>query len=360
MCAFKSFFIICFLFVASSPSSALGQKKEPKKSKEEIKEEKQMRKSQRAMWVAHVLREKKEERQIKDLKIDNLKVPVFLIPKAESFRPLVKLKLEYNKEGWSLFDSTGAKIRRAEAGDEHSLYAYLNSRVSTVNITAKGPNEEESKETIYIFAPEAREFKTVRVFNSMQFYVGHSYLVYRQGSVGRFVSQSLLLGAKYISPEKGGKIGYLADVSSTVYTYDSSPIKRTSNFLEGRAALTYKKKLFKNPQLRSRFFAGVSTINLFSLGSQFGFNGLFGPNLGLRTEYYKSGVNSYSAELQYVPYEYEDPISERTLKLSLEWTKNLNNTRRAQLGFSYANHEFTSGADSFSADLVSLYFSMSF
>lgn len=358
--------VLSLVWAFSAQAAPVKQTKQAKKEiKKALKEkriyEKEMRSSQRAMWIAHVLRQKKESQRIPELSLEFLKIPVFLIPKADSFRPLVQLKLNFKKKGWKLLDSSGQPIRKAKGANEYILYAYLNSRISTVDLIAKGPEKgQEQLEKIYLFAPEAREFKTSAVLNSVQFFVGHTYLNYRQRSVGKYVANSLLLGAKYMSPEKGEKIGYLADVSSTVYTYDSSPIQRSANFLEGRAAATYKLKLFKDPQKRSRVFAGVSTINLFSLGSAFGFSGLYGPNLGLRTEYYKTGVNSYTAELQFTPYEFKDPLAERSLKLSLEWNKNLDSTRRAQLGLSYANHEFTAGVDEFSAHLLSVYFSLSF
>ncbi len=363
----KKLIFIFFIGLLVAPSVSLSVEK--KKSKKEIraelkkkrKYENEMRSSQRAMWIAHVLRQKKESKRIDDLKLDFLKIPVFLIPKAESFRPLVKLNIKYKRSGWSLFDSSGEALKKSNNSDDYVLYAYLNSRISTVELKAQGPSKDDlQSEKIYLFAPEAREFRTVAVFNSVQFFVGHTYLNYKQKSVGNYIANSLLLGAKYISPEKGEKLGYLADVSSTVYTYDSSPIQRSSNFLEGRVAATYKTKLFNDPKKRSRLFAGVSTINLFSLGSSFGFRGLFGPNLGLRTEFYKTAVHSYTAELQYTPYELDDPLGERGVKLSFEWNKNLDTTRRAQVGLSYANHEFGSGVDEFSAHLLNLFFSLSF
>lgn len=338
-----------------------AKEKAPKKNKEVRKEEKRIKRSQKAMWIAHVLREKEKTNRMEGLDIELLKIPVFLVPKAESFRPLVKLNLKFIREGWTLLDSTGSEVRKTkDKANEYVVYAYLNSRISTIKLSAAGPEKGEANETVYLFAPEAREFKTVSVFSSIQYFVGHTYLVYRQASSGRFTSQSLLLGAKYLSPEKGKKIGYLADLSSTVYTYAASPLSRTFNFLEARAALTYKVKLFKDPKYRTRITAGLGTINLFSIGTAVGFSGLYGPNFGLRTEYYKSGVSSYALDFQYMPYEFKDPVSERTLKLSIEWTKNLDNLRLAQLGFSYSNHSFTSGVDQIDADMASVYFSLSF
>lgn len=353
--------LILLMILGGASTSFTAETKVEEKTKEELKVEKKMRRYQKAMWIAHVLREKKDEKRMKGLGIGLLKVPVFLVPQAESFRPLVKLVFQFDRQDWTLLDSDGAEVRKVKNKEnEYIIYAYLNARVSTVKLSAVGPEKAEEKETLYLFAPEAREFKTVSVFDSVQYYFGHTYLEYNQKSSGRYVSQSLLLGVKYLSPEKGRKFGYLADASSTVYTYSSSPLKNTSNFIEARAALTYKVKLLKDPKYRTRLSAGLGTINLISLGSAVGFKGLFGANLGLRTEYYKSGINSYSFGFEYMPYDFTDPISERTLKFTLEWTKNLDNLRLAQLGVSYADHSFTSGVDEITANLFSIYASMSF
>jgi hypothetical protein len=335
-------------------------KKAVKKPKKKLtKEEKQVKKSQKAMWIAHVLREKKESKKILKLDVVQTKVPVFLVPQNESFRPLVKLTFRHPDEGVKLLDANRIPIRYNEATKNYSLYAYLTSRVNTVKILAQGPGAEKQEETLYLFAPEAREFKTVNVFDSIQFTLGHTYLEYEQTTLGTYTAQSLMVGAKYLSPEKGMKLGYFGEIFSTIYSYTASPINESAQFLEARAGFTYVKKLFKNPRYRSRLSLGVSTINLFSL-ADLGFSGLFGPNLGLRTEFYKSGKNSFALDLHYTPYEIDDLFGERSIKMSLDWNRNLNNLRRSQIGFSYSDHTFTSGFESLEARLLSVYYSLSF
>ena len=323
------------------------------------KEEKQVAKSQKAMWIAHVLREKKENKKISKLDVVQTKVPVFLVPQNESFRPLVKLTFKHSEEGVKLLDANRLPIRYSEDTKNYTLYAYLTSRVNTVKIVAQGPGTEKKEETLYLFAPEAREFKTVNVFDSIQFTLGHTYLEYEQTTLGKYTSQSLMVGAKYLSPEKGLRLGYFAEAFSTIYAYTASPINESAQFLEARAGVTYAKKLFENPKYRSRFSFGVSTINLFSL-ADLGFSGLFGPNLGVRTEYFKSGKNSFAIDLHYTPYEVGDLLGERSVKVSLDWNRNLNNLRRAQFGLSYSDHSFTSGFESLESRLLSVYYSLSF
>ncbi len=317
-------------------------------------------KSQKLMWVAHILRDKGADKKLDGLEILAEQVPVYLVPQEENFRPLVKMKINYNKPGWTLFLNDKEPVRKVNELGEHIVYAYLRSRISTMSITAVGPKRETQTETLYLFAPEAREYKMVSVFDSVLFTVGHSFLVYRQSSFGTFVSQSLLLGAKYISPEKGYNLGYFADSYITAYTYTSSPIKESPQFFEARAGLSYLIKMTKNPKYRTRFTLGASTVNLFSFGSPFGFSGLYGSNLGVRTEFYRSAKNSYAGELQITPYDYSDPFAQRSVKLSVDWNYNLSNLRRAHYGMSYTNHMFSQDNEKINSDQLNLYFSLSF
>jgi len=355
------FVILVSLFCCQFSTAQTSLKSTKKVKKKKLtKEEKQITKSQKAMWIAHVLREKKENKRIADLNVVQTKVPVFLVPQNESFRPLVKLTFSYPKEGAKLLDANRIPIRYSTASKKYSLYAYLTSRVNTVKILAEAEGgSEKQEETLYLFAPEAREFKTVNVFDSIQFTLGHTYLEYEQTTLGKYTSQSLMVGAKYLSPEKGKRLGYFGEAFSTIYAYTASPIRESAQFLEARAGVTYAKKLFKNPKYRSRFSFGLSTVNLFSL-ADLGFSGLFGPNFGLRTEYYKSGKNSFAVDLHYTPYEIGDLIQERSLKISLDWNRNLKNLRRAQFGLSYSDHTFSSGFEDLEARLLSVYGSLSF
>ncbi len=374
-----TYIILCFFFFplnATSQDSLKGvdaenieidkslpdkkiKKKKKEKPKKLNKEEKEIAKAEKAMWVAHLLRDRKSEFKIKDLDVRQDKVPVLLVPRGNDFRPLVKLNFKYPKEGWELFDVDGNKLRKV-GESEYLLYAYLRSRISTIDLYSIGPKREKQHETFYVFAPEARAYKSFSPFDAFSFTIGHSYLKFKQSSFGSYAAHSLLVGAKYLSPESGKKLGFLGEVSSSIYTYDSSPIDRSSNFLEARLAGSYAIKIFKNPVFRSRLMLGAYNANLYSRGRGLGFSGLLGPNIGLRTDFYKSVKNSFSADINYTAYDYSDPLGERSFKLSMEWSRNYNNLRRGTMGLSLANHEFTDQGDELTANHVAGYFSMSF
>ncbi len=354
----KAFF--SFVVISQFISTANGETKAAVGISEKKTVEPEALKTKQALWVAHILRDKQAPSRLPELKLSQVQLPVYLVPQGESFRPMVKMKLDYNKPGWQLFLSDKEPVRRLDAEGTHVVYAYLRSRISTLFLTSVGPENEVQTETFYLFAPEAREFKMVSLFDSVFFSIGHSYLIYRQTSFGTFVSQAMLVGVKYITPEKGRKIGYFADANLTLFTYSSSPVDENPQFFDARAGASLLVKLTKNPKYRSRLTFGASTINLFSLGSSFGFSGLYGANFGLRTELYRSAKDSYSAELQITPYDFSDPFGERTIKLNLDWTKNLNNLRRLQYGLSYASHKFSDKNESINADQFNAFISLSF
>lgn len=365
---FKFKLIVFCIFVSFSFSNSVGLAKETKKrlsikEKKALKEEKKILKSQKAMWIAHVLRDKKPDNTINQLELVQEKIPVFLVPRGNEFRPLVKLSFRHpsSKEGLKLLDANRIPLRFDAQTKTYSLYVYLTSQVNTVKLTAELPGVGRKSETLYLFAPEAREFRAVKVFDSVQFFIGHTSLEFEQTSAAfaEYKTQSLLLGIKYVSPENGRKIGYYGDVFSTVFAYSAEPIDESAQFLEARLGLTYSTKLFKNPRSRSRFSVGVRTINLFSL-ADLGFSGLMGLNMGLRSELFSSGTNSFAYEVEYAPYDFSDPFRERTLKASLEWNRNLKNIRRMQLGLSYSDSAFTTGLEQINLRAMSLYLGLSF
>ena len=352
-----------FVFSPSAYGQMQSQARSPGQTQTQTQvqseQEKEVYKSKQALWVAHILRDRSAI-NLKELSLDVDKLPVYLVPQGENFRPMVKLKLKYNKPGWKLFLSDKDPVKATGVEGEYVVYAYLRSRISTLFITAVGPNNERVSETFYMFAPEAREFKMVSLFDSMFFTLGHSYMIYRQTSFGTFVSQALLVGAKYFTPEKGYRLGYFGEANLTLFTYTSSPIKENPQFFEARGGLSYLVNFTKNPKLRSRLTLGAGTINLFSLGAPFGFSGLYGLNLGLRTEFYKSAKRSFGAEVYITPYDFSDPLSERTAKFSFDITDNLNNLRRIQYGLSYSSHKFSESIENINADQFNAYVSLSF
>ena len=356
--------------VITLPFQSIAQEESSSSSKEDLAIIKRLKKgsktpemvkdSKRAAWYAYALRVKPEDR-IDGLNLKFVKLPVFLVPTEQSFRPLIQMRLLYERPGWMLFDGESFALEKINnSQDEHLVYAFLNSRLSTVQIYAMGPEENLEKEKIYVFSPEAKEFKTASVFNSTIFSLGYANLNYKQSTFGTFIAHAIYLGVKYESPENGKRWGYYADVSGTLANIDTSPVNEPSNYLEAHGGMSYGVKLFKDFRYRSRLRLGLSTVNFFTYGRNFGFTGLFGPNLGLKTEFFKSGSKSYTAEIGLSPYSFSDIFNERTVRIEGGYNLNLKNLRRARLALEYSNTEFSFEIEDIQAHFFALKFGLGF
>ena len=357
------YIIVSFTILLLSSKAFSIEEKEKKHIVKSIKKEKNIEEysdsHKRAAWKAYPLRVKAQDR-LDGLSVTDLNLPVFLTPigNGDNFRPLVQLNLGFSRKGWSLYDGEKQKIKETSVKNKYKIYAFLNSRLSTVQVYALGPNDELEEEKIYIFSPEAREFKTKSIFHSLIVSSGYSYLRYRQFSFGTFITHSLFFGLNYQSPLKKSKFGYFGDLSSTLYTFDSSPIREPSHFLDVRLGLTYPVKVFKNVRYRSHFRLGASSLNFFTFGRDFGFTGLFGPNLGFRTEYFVNGASSYMFNLSYAPYEFSRPLKERSLRFEVYKNLNLKNLRRARFGVEFSNSAFSFENESIEMNNLTLKFGM--
>lgn len=356
------FFVVVCLFTSFITSKAYSlTDKEKKKIVRSLKKSKAptefLEGSKRAAWFAHPLRIKYQDR-IDGLYIDSEKLPVFLVPTDKNIRPMVQLKLRYDREGWQLFDGEKQSLKKTSVENEYLLYAFLNSKLSTVQFYALGPNEELEEEKLYVYSPEAKELKTKSIFNSLILSAGYSYIDYRQSSFGTFITNSLFFGLNYSSPFKGRRLGYYGDLSSTIYTFFSSPIREPTSFLDGRLGLSYSAKVFKDFRYKSDFRLGVSSFNYFTFGRDFGFTGLFGPDLGFKTEFFRNGSESYILNLSFVPFDFENVLDERAIRIEFYRNMNLKNLRKAQIGFEYSNTAFQFEIESIDVHFFGLKFGL--
>ncbi len=328
-------------------------------SAQETQEEDGVVEAQRAVWLAYVLRQRSEDVRIEGMEIKVLELPVFLVPQGESFRPLVKMRVEFRRPDWELFVGGRTPVNEDDNPNVYAVYAYLNSRISEVEIQARGPGGQLEKEKVYIFAPEAREFKVVSPFDAIVASIGVGELVYKQSSFGTFVSNTLTIEARYLSPEKGKRLGYLMDFSMTLYTFRSSPIERNPHYVQGRLGVTYPTQIFSDLQWRSRIFLGVRGSALIPQGSPFGFSDLYGLEAGLRSEYFYRGDRSYALEAYYSPFDPKKLLRDRSIEMRGSWYFNVGEFRRGRLSLGYSHQTFSSGLERVSGQMLSTSFGVS-
>lgn len=288
-------------------------------------------------WLASVLREESSPNFLEHIEIQQKELPVFMVPKGESFRPLVRLRIQNKDPQETLF--VGGREPKKEQNIS-IVYAYLTSRVSEIVLESRSLKGTARQEKIYVFAPEASEYKVKSPFNAIFVSLGVGQLSYTQSSFGTFVSQSAVGGISYISPQKNGRWGYLGEAQFSLYTFNSTPIRRNPQFIDGRIGVTMKTSLLKSPKFRTRLFAGLSTSSLMPQGSPFGYSGLFAPNIGLRGEYFAGKDNSYIFEGYLSSYKDFQFFDERGLVLRGSYETTWSEFRRIRYSLQSSSHVF--------------------
>lgn len=332
---------------------AIGQETPEPEEKKLTPEEQKIMKVQKELWFAHILRTRNTGSKIEGLEIPHKQIPVWMIPKGQSIRPLVRLKASLKDPSWRLFVGPNIPANPGGKEGEYLVYAFLNSRVSEVYFEARSPRGEVQKEIVYIFAPEAQEFKITSPLDAITVDVGVSQLVYIQSSFGVFTSESALLGLKYMTPENRSGWGVLANARMTVLTLSSSPIDANPQMVEGSFNMTKSHKIFGNPLIRSRLLFGVNTLSVLSHGSDFGFDFLPAPNLGVRSEFFYNARSSYAAEVHFIPYLgiFEGEFG---YNLMVSWNTTFRDTDRFSFSATYSNYAFQSGVEDITVGLLGL------
>lgn len=306
-----------------------------------------------APWTAHILRQS-EVPKLEGLTFPDKKLVVRLIPKSDELRPLVELKGNFNRPGWTLLVYGQRPMTSANNPNDFSVFAYLNSQVNEVTFEAKGPDGKIESETLYLFAPEAQEFQVVSTWESIVLSAGVASFMYEQSFFGRFRSSSGFLRLNYDSPEASSHWGTLAQGQITVLNFASSPIQANPQVVDAHAALSYRLGWGEEGRYRHRIFVGADYSAVYSNGSPFGFAGLMAPEIGWATRYYEDSRNTYMGEFRWVLFGDSSLGDQRALHAGLTWIQTLKSLRRRNLGFSIYDSSFVSDGQKIRVNLVSI------
>lgn len=345
----RNVIVILFIFVTMTTSLlSSAAAAAPATEKEAPKE-----KTKKASWVAHILRQRSES-GIQNLSFETERVPVVLVAKNESLRPLVQLKGTYLRDGWQIFAQENKPLTMAEDKKTFTIFAYLNSQVNEVALTAKGPDGAIEREVIYLFAPEAQEFQIVSGWDSIMVSLGIANFSYSQTNFGTFTSTTGVVGVTYLSPEKSSRWGYYGNGDITVLTLDSSPISANPQVISARGDFTYRLPIYETSQWRTRAAAGLYYITMQSNGSPFGFENLFAPDIGVRSQYFKNQRESYVIDFHYVPMESGIFGKQRAFQLGGYWNRTSASLKQWQLGLNYSSSHFESSDQNIEVDMLTL------
>lgn len=302
-------------------------------------------------WVAHVLRQN-DGTQIPELEVIQKILPVVLVPHKTDLRPLVEVKVKFDKKNWELFTPDGKPAKKGSNENEFVVFAFLNSQISELAFTIKGPDGENQTEVIYLFAPEVQEFQVVSPWNALSGSLGYTALTYQQTRFGVLALRGGVIGVDYITKEKSSRYGFMGHLDMTIFTFKSDPVPSNPQLVDGRLLLTYRLPYREHTRWRYKGLFGVGYLMMSSNGSPFGFSGLYYPDLALRAQHYLSTQSSFIYEFRFVPLEGVSLSDQRGLHASWTWSKTLKSLRRRDLSIKYSNTRFTSDGQFIGVELL--------
>lgn len=310
-------------------------------------------KGQAMPWVAHILRTKDTER-IPGLSIPQNRLPVLLVPQNGDLRPLVEVKLKFDRPGWELLAPNGKKIKAMKDSDFLALYAFLNSQVNELSLISKNTEGEALTETLYLFAPEVQEFEIVSPWSSLYANIGMGQLTYKQTRFGSLVWKGVTAGIGYNTQEGSSPFDYHFYTRITVLSLETTPIAANPQYINGHAHVSYRLPWGEQTRWRYYGFAGIGYYNLNSFGSPFGFSGLFAPQLAFRAKHFLTTKSAFLYDVKLTPFENIDLNDARGVELSWTWSKTLKSFRRQDVSIRYDNTRFRASGQQIGIEYVSI------
>jgi hypothetical protein len=288
-------------------------------------------------WVAHVLRDHDTEKHLAGLDFPAKQFPVTLVQRASGLRPLVEVSGRYTRHGWSLYAPDGTLL--AIKNDRFHFFAYLNGRISEAFLTAKGPKGETQSERVYLFAPEAQEFKVVTPWNAVLVSLGLGGFSFYQTDYGTFHSAPVIFKVEY-NDQGDDRIALNGLATGSLFTVWSSPSQQGPQFLQMKADVAWRIQKDPLAQWGTQLMGGLSYRTIFSNGSPFGFSNLFAYDLGVRTRYVLSVKRALIGEIHYTPVGKSLGLKQYGIDLSFKFSKILENAHRLQISLDYTILKF--------------------
>ncbi len=301
--------------------------------------------TQPTTWFAHILREKPTGQHIQFLGTPEVKIPVLMVYQDNKFRPLIELPIQYVRPGWTLFVQGNIQLAEDGGPGQFRLYAYLNSRVNLVDITAQGPVGAHEIERIYIVAPEAQEFKVQSPWDAVTLGIGSTFLTYKQTTYVDYHAWTGLLTLQAHSPEDQHRFGVLAEADMTILSVSSNEgygPQVGQAFLDG----VYFWPAAVNSKWRSEILLGANYITIITNGAPFGFSNLYSMEAGFRARSIIGPKSNYIYELKFAPlgggvFDF----SNRGITASIFRSWMLSNLHRGEIGLKYVDFTYHSSAD---------------
>lgn len=289
---------------------------------------------QKANWAAQVIRTNDPKQSIKDLKLSETTLPVTLMPKDNLLRPMMEVKGTFTRTGWDLYFQNDLILKVKPNRTSFSFFVYLNSKNSTLTLTAKGPDGPPEIEKLVVFAPGAQEFRLTNPWGELYVHLGAAILNYYQTSYGNFNSTSGLLAITYIPPKGNlflANLNALVDFRSTLLTFSAGPDKLGPQIMQGKLDFTYPFGYFLKGLIQPTAILGASYLTMLSNGSPFGFANLLSPEIGVRIFSELENDGGVNLTFRYTPLDDFLNATQRGLDLRLNYSMHFSNNHRLTL-----------------------------
>ncbi len=291
------------------------------------------------VWTAHVLREKDPAKRLADLYIHEARLPVMLVARQGGFRTLVDVRGRFLRPGWTISVNNQPILPTTPEGD-FSIPAYVYGKVSEFVIVANGPNKESGSERIFIYAPEAREYKQYSPNDAILIGIGGGFMHYSQTGSVYFKALTGLVFGKLNYPTTESRWGLFVGAEATGVTIAAAPIEVGPQLVRGKADLIYRKPRKGLSRWRWEYLGGISYLTMITNGSPFGFSNLISPQFGVRGVYTAGPKTTMAIEFRYVPIKEPFKFENKGMDLEFTWSRILPNVHRLDIGFSYYNFNY--------------------
>lgn len=309
------------------------------------------RSQRRSAWAAELVR---EGVPIPNLTLIENNVPVTLVPNGGRLRPMIEIRVHFERPGWVLF-AERTPIAQDNFPNEFTIFAYLKAKITELTLTAVSPNGEMLSEKILVLAPQAQELPLTGSWGEGMAGLGFASFRYTQTGFGAFVSKSAILTLSYTSPRWTSPVGLYAVAHMTMITFSSTPVNNGPQLLEGKLDVTYLLNTNPSDRYQNKAILGINYLTMFANGSTFGFSNLFTPEMGFQSKYMLTPSTSVQAEFRYAPAGNSLNLAQRGLDLDMSICKALKALNRVELGVYYTNFAYApSGGSSVSASLFSV------
>lgn len=342
--------------------------------------------TRKTTWTAEVVRVKTEKNNIPGLQLVEKKIPVFLVQKDKSFRPLVALEfslvstsqesihsvaktgdiqikssssdLVQSKENINqnisspssaldeslvqlednLLGSDFTVVPKSPATGHYMYFVYLTSKKNEVVFYYIDKKHQKHVEKIFIVSEQAQEYTTLSPWEYLRVGLGSTYFSYAQTDYTQLDAWTGLLTLKYLKDNIYDQMGINAEADLSVVTINSNQNKvamQTAGIkLDG--LYTLNKPVQDNWSYQ--ITGGLTYLTTFVSGAQFGFKNLMVPSLGFISRFLINDKEDYELTTRLGLFDAQ--FKSRGIEFEFSRSYLFSQAQRTEIGLKYIDYGF--------------------